>query len=483
MSTISAGLPAVIARAERRLQILAAAGMSFCFLTLNTLHLLAINLTLFSFRQLQGSPIIFFYYGAGLLIGGFLLDYFNPWILLFVTVGTSGMLTITFPLISGSLDGFLLIVMVSLDGIAWLAAAKLIKKHAVSPTQQQLWWILLAACSSSNIVMMISDSLTVNETIADIGQASFYVIGLIAILLLIAARYKKHQSRITQVSKVEFTHPWYKTLFILAKSCNFWFIFTLNNVLWAAKFIVFSFIAASWQTGVLQGIFILLLIMHYTILKVDDVITIDIKLMGLSGEVGIIVIGSLSTWLTHRRFIQVKKIIIDIIIYITQILLYSIQRKILLNIILVSLSTFFFMLGSPIITLYIDENNTQPRVYAPLLISFFIGMTTNGLTVLINWRMMELIPETLFGRILAFVTIFAPAGIITVNNRLAPIHCIICRDAIHYASGGYTLYAMIGVLCWSYGGTSLPNSTLYMYMLTCTAVIMWPFVLLQNFVH
>ena len=32
---------------------------------------------------------------------------------------------------------------------------------------------------------------------------------------------------------------------------------------------------------------------------------VDIKLMGLSGEIGIVVIGSLSMWLIHKGFIQV----------------------------------------------------------------------------------------------------------------------------------------------------------------------------------
>ena len=45
------------------------------------------------------------------------------------------------------------------------------------------------------------------------------------------------------------------------------------------------------------------------------------------------------------------------------------------------------------------------------------------------------------------------------------------------------MYVIIGSLCWSYGGTDLQDLTLLMYMLSCTAVVMWPFLVIQNFLH
>ena len=149
---------------------------------------------------------------------------------------------------------FLLIAMISLNGIAWLAAAKIIEMYAASSSQQQSWWVLLAACSSSNTVRIISEALRAeDETIADTGQASFYVIGLVTLIVIAAISYKKHQIKSDEASKVEVCHPWYRVLFILAKSCNFWFIIALNNVLWSAKWVVFSFVTFMRERGLLQG--------------------------------------------------------------------------------------------------------------------------------------------------------------------------------------------------------------------------------------
>lgn len=78
------------------------------------------------------------------------------------------------------------------------------------------------------------------------------------------------------------------------------------------------------------------------------------------------------------------------------------------------------VLAIPVITL---DETMQLRAYAPLLISFFVATIIDGLMLLINWRMMELVPETLSGRILAFTAIVAPAGTCTVYkcNYVVPV--------------------------------------------------------------
>ena len=243
MSTISSEIPeSSTSRTESRR--LAATALSFCSLgLLTTLHILAV----FNTQDMQKSPgdtTVFFYcvYGVAMMVGGFLSDHFKSRILFLVTFGLSGLFTTIFPLTSGTLRDYLLVFMVSFDGIAWLAAAKLIKNvHAIPQSQQQLWWALLAACTSTNIcTVILSLQLSMLQTIGSFY--AHYVVGLSTLLLLIpiAASYKRQRSEKNEVSKISVKrdHKWYWESMKSLNNNYFWNIAILNTVLWNAKWFI-----------------------------------------------------------------------------------------------------------------------------------------------------------------------------------------------------------------------------------------------------
>ena len=139
------------------------------------------------------------------------------------------------------------------------------------------------------------------------------------------------------------------------------------------KWVVFSFIVYVRERGLLQGRYRYILV--YGLSKMFMLQSLDIKVMGLSGEVGIIVIGSLSTWLTHRGFMQVfngENWMGCILIIIS-----NYRERISLMIILTSLSMLLVVLAIPVIAL--DENmHMQLRAYAPSLISFSLELPLMG---------------------------------------------------------------------------------------------------------
>ena len=175
------------------------------------------------------------FYSASLLIGGFLSDYFNSWILFLFTVEISSVLTtiLSALLNSGNHGVIVFFMFLAFDVTAWLAAAKYIKNCTISPTQQRLWWTLLTACSSINVPLMILER----------WQVFWYVIGLgtLLLLILIAVGYVTYDKQLTrnhndqEVCKV--TLKQLPQVFFV-KSYNFWSIVVLNTLLLATKWVI-----------------------------------------------------------------------------------------------------------------------------------------------------------------------------------------------------------------------------------------------------
>ena len=265
MSTITGvRVPQSSTASRTKNSILVAAGTSLCFLSIGALHIIVrVYFILVILKSHRGSIGIISGYGVSLLVGSFLPDYFNSWILFLVTVGMSSMFTITFP---RSLSFLYTFIMVSLDNIAWLAVAKLIKQ-ITPPSQQQVWWIVLTACTSINLIDVMKVI-----TSGDILLVGFGVTTCTLLLMLtLTAAYYMYDEQLRKNNEAAINCHW----------CNFWSIIALNSVLWNAKFLI---------------------LIHWD--SIGNSI-IDETFMNLGGEVGIIVIGSLSTWLTHKQLMQV----------------------------------------------------------------------------------------------------------------------------------------------------------------------------------
>ena len=236
-SSASTGAPSSTAARPNFERLLTTAGPSFSFLIIHVLHI----------TMIFGGPMEFtlsyniLFYSASLLIGGFLSDYFNSWILFLVTIELSSVLTIVLSalLTSRNLGVMVFFVFLAFDVIAWLAAAKYIKNCTIPPSQQRLWWTLLTACSSINVPLMI----------VGLWQVVFwYVIGLgtLLLLILIAVGYmtlynkqltRNHDDQ--EVCKVTLKQL-HQVFFV--KSYKFWSIVVLNTLLLATKWVIITMI-------------------------------------------------------------------------------------------------------------------------------------------------------------------------------------------------------------------------------------------------
>ena len=170
----------------------------------------------------EGHLILF--YCASLLIGGFLSDYFNSWILFLVTAILNGLLT---DLLNGNV-GVIVLLYLSLDVIAWLTAAKCIRKCIIPPSQQRLWWTLLTACSSINFHLMIE--------LFGLSQYIFNVItiGLSTLqnlLVLLPIGYFFNEQLIRSNDQEVTLKQLLRQAFFTVKSYKFWFIVVLNTLL------------------------------------------------------------------------------------------------------------------------------------------------------------------------------------------------------------------------------------------------------------
>ena len=167
-------------------------------------------------------------YCASLLIGGFLSDNFNSWILFLVTVEISSVLT---ALLNGN-RGVIVLLFFSVDVVAWLAAAKYIKKYTILPSQQRLWWTLLTACSSTNMYLMMIGSL---------WQTFWYVITVILLMLLPIGYMYLYNKQLDRSNDREFHKVTLKQLrqvFFSIKSYKFWLIVVLNTIFMVTKWVM-----------------------------------------------------------------------------------------------------------------------------------------------------------------------------------------------------------------------------------------------------
>ena len=89
--------------------------------------------------------------------------------------------------------------------------------------------------------------------------------------------------------------------------------------------------------------------------------------------------------------------------------------------VLSSLSMVLFVLGSS--SLIVSDHDLQPS--ALLVAMFFIGFGADGLMVLTNWRIMEVVPERMSGRALGLATILAPLGTNHYYNSLSVVISIL----------------------------------------------------------
>ena len=182
-------------------------------------------------RSLKGLLILF--YCANLLIGGFLSDYFNPWIIFLVTIEIGYVLIF---LLSGDPKLIALLVL-PFDVIAWLAAAKYIKKCTILPSQQRLWWALLTACTSINIHLMIVFGLQKKFPwygfVASI-ELSALLLGLLVLLPICKRNKQVNRSNDQKARKVTLKQLLLGMSFSI-KSYKFWFIVVLNTLLMVTK--------------------------------------------------------------------------------------------------------------------------------------------------------------------------------------------------------------------------------------------------------
>lgn len=176
-------------------------------------------------------------YSTSILVGGFLSDYFNPEILLFTSMGTSGLLCIIFPLTTSSffLSSLVWFFFGLFEGCGWPATAKVVKRM-YSPAELGVWWSLLS--SSSNIAATISPLFTSFIVENCNWQTSFYITGLIPIVLLFPIAFTmKSNSTQRQPSHQDNTerstvgHEWYQVFFVSTLQL----IIAVYIILWVAK--------------------------------------------------------------------------------------------------------------------------------------------------------------------------------------------------------------------------------------------------------
>lgn len=123
-------------------------------------------------------------YSSSILLGGFLSDYFDPRILFFLSLGMSGTLCAIFPLTVGNplLNSFVWFFFGTFEGFGWPATAKMVKQMYTS-AELGVWWSFLSC--ASNIAASVSPLLVSYIVEYSSWQTSFYVTGLIPILLIL----------------------------------------------------------------------------------------------------------------------------------------------------------------------------------------------------------------------------------------------------------------------------------------------------------
>ena len=241
---------ATSASGGKRFQVFLSAviGWSFCFLCQRTLPSAIGYMTtrqeglsgladpVFSkeeYGQLQNLFVIA--YSSSILLGGFLSDYFDPKILFFLSLGVSGTLCTIFPLTVGSplLNSFVWFFFGAFEGLGWPATAKMVKRM-YTPAELGVWWSFLSC--ASNIAASFSPLLVSYIVEYSNWQTSFYVTGLIPVILLLpllmiieSNSTPKHQMSTNPRSSVN--HKWYQVFLVSALQL----IIVIYIILWVAK--------------------------------------------------------------------------------------------------------------------------------------------------------------------------------------------------------------------------------------------------------
>ena len=230
-----------------RLQIVATAVPCVGFLIISTLHVTM------SPRSVGPGLLIvhmILFYCASLLIGGLLSDSgFNSRNPFLITVAISSVLTTILPLLTGNLNSLGVspldynienimefMPLLTLDVIAWLAAAKCIKKCTVPPSRQRLWWTLLTACTSTNIPLMMLTGFRRQPNV-------WNILGVGALLLLLPLSvgciiYCNNQPILARNNDREIHKVMFKQLCQVFFSVRFWFIVVLNTLLIVTKWTI-----------------------------------------------------------------------------------------------------------------------------------------------------------------------------------------------------------------------------------------------------
>ena len=223
----------------KRLQIVATAVPCVGFLIMSTLHV-----------TMSPRSVVYtiLFYCASLLIGGLLSDSgFNSRNPFLVTFAISSVLTTILPILTGiNLDMMVFMPLLTLDVIAWLAAAKYIKKCIVPPSQQRLWWTFLTACTSTNIPLIMAFRWP---------PPNFWnILGLGTLLQLIPLSvgyiiYCNNKPILARNNDQEIHKVMFKQLRQVFFSVRFWFIVVLNTLLIVTKWATLIVMVRSTSKG------------------------------------------------------------------------------------------------------------------------------------------------------------------------------------------------------------------------------------------
>ena len=239
------------ARGGKRFYVFLSAviGWSFCFLCQRTLPSAigymttrqsgtedTINDPVFSkeeYGRLQNLFVIA--YSSSILLGGFLSDYFDPRNLFFLSLGMSGTLCTIFPFTVGNslLNSLVWFFFGAFEGFGWPSTAKMVKRM-YTPAELGVWWSFLSC--ASNIAASFSPLLVSYIVEYSSWQTSFYVIGLIPILLILPISMviklnstPKHQTSTIPQSSVN--QKWYQVFLVSTLQL----VIVVYIILWVAK--------------------------------------------------------------------------------------------------------------------------------------------------------------------------------------------------------------------------------------------------------
>ena len=303
----------------------AAIGWGFCYLCQRTLPS-AIGYMIPSQEGLHSDPrdtvfskeeyghlqnVFVIAYSSSILLGGFLSDHFDPRILFFLSLCMSGMLCTIFPLTVGSplLNSFVWFFFGAFEGLGWPATAKMVKRM-YTPAELGVWWSFLSC--ASNIAASISPLLVSYIVENSNWQTSFYVTGLIPIILLLplsmifkTSNSSKHQTSTKPQSSAN--HKWYQVFLVSTLQL----IIVVYIILWVAKSSVNNWAQLYLQEVcqqcmlVIPSVFFIIHACTFFLIVIVPRKALAVSLMQFGGAVGKLTSGNLSSWFLQKKLIKV----------------------------------------------------------------------------------------------------------------------------------------------------------------------------------